>query len=106
MSDRRVVPITVFVGVDDVVRAIGCSRSTAYTFLREAAGRSPGERGLLRVSALVWEHYAGARFGVEVKDYVGAPRVRSRRPGGRMAAPDDLDASVIPITRPRTPRRK
>src|SRR4051794_29403947 len=37
--------ITVFVGVADVMRAIGCSRSQAYVYLREAAGRTRGQRG-------------------------------------------------------------
>jgi hypothetical protein len=100
-----VVPITVFVGVDDVMRAIGCSRSQAYTYLREAAGRKRGDCGLLRVPAFVWERYADARFAVTPQDKLHAPRVRSKRYRGR-AEPTDLDASMIPITRPRTRRRK
>ena len=104
MPDPRVVPITVFVGVDDVVRAIGCSRSQAYTYLREATGRKSGERGLLRVSALVWERYVGARFCVTAPDNPNTQRIRSNRVR-RPARLPDLDASIIPITRPRTLRR-
>lgn len=105
MPDRCVVSITVFVAVDDVMRAIGCSRSQAYAYLREAAGRKHGDRGLLRVPALIWERYANARFGGPPKGDVSSRPLRSRH-GRRPAAPVDLGSSVIPITRPRTKRRR
>ena len=53
----RELPLTLFVSVDDVRRALDCSRSLAYEHLRRAAGRAPGERGLLRVSVARWECY-------------------------------------------------
>jgi len=53
----RVVPITIFIGVGDVIRALGCCRAKAYQLLREAAGRNRGERGMLRVPVYVWEQF-------------------------------------------------
>jgi hypothetical protein len=101
MRDPGVVPITVFVGVADVMRAIGCSRSQAYVYLREAAGRKRGQQGLLRVPVLVWERYASGRFSALPKESLDPPRIRSKR-SGRPAARTEFDAAVIPITRPRT----
>jgi hypothetical protein len=66
----RVLPITVFVSVDDVVAALGCSRSTAYEHLRRAARREAGARGLLRVPVAVWEDY--------LRETNGAPRLSGR----------------------------
>lgn len=60
---RRAAPITFWLAVDDVIHALGCSRTKAYEHLRRAAGRRPGERGLLRVPAPVWERYAFEHFG-------------------------------------------
>ncbi|MCZ2109608.1 MAG: hypothetical protein LC118_08585 [Dehalococcoidia bacterium] len=45
---RRTAPLAFWVAVADVMHALGCGRSTAYDQLRRAAGRRPGERGLLR----------------------------------------------------------
>ncbi len=47
VEERRKLPLTVFVSVSDVQRALGCSRSAAYEHLRRAAGREQGVRGLL-----------------------------------------------------------
>lgn len=55
--------ITYWVAVSDVARALGCGRTTAYAHLRRAAGRRPGDRGLLRVPAPVWERYAAEHLG-------------------------------------------
>src|SRR5258708_21045422 len=63
LGSERVVPLTIWVGVKDVMHALGCSRSTAYEHLRRASGRSSGRRGLLRVEANVWERYAKEVFG-------------------------------------------
>src|SRR5258708_35696829 len=58
----RVLPLTVFVSVADVVRVLGSSRSTAYILLRRAAKRPRGTHGLLRVSAHDWESYINEVF--------------------------------------------
>ncbi len=63
LGNDRVVPLTIWVGVKDVIRALGCSKSCAYEHLRRASGRSSGRRGLLRVEANVWERYAKEAFG-------------------------------------------
>src|SRR6266851_34655 len=60
--EARLLPLTLFVSVADVMRVLFCSRSTAYTHLRRAAGRPQGSHGLLRVSAHHWEKYISEVF--------------------------------------------
>src|SRR5688572_10734326 len=63
------VRLTSWVSAADVQRALGCARSTAFMYLRQAAGRPPGERGLLRVPVETWEAYA--------KEMIGCPKTGS-----------------------------
>ena len=56
--------ITVFVSAKDVMRALGCGRSSAYDHLRRAGGVSR-EGEMLRISLEQWERYATLRFGGE-----------------------------------------
>lgn len=55
-SDR--LPLTQWVSAKDVQKALSCSRTLAYEYLRRAARRPFGTRGLLRVPVDVWEAYA------------------------------------------------
>src|SRR6478735_5630319 len=56
--------ITVFVSAKDVMRALGCGRSSAYDHLRRAGAVSrSGE--MLRITLERWERYATLRFGDE-----------------------------------------
>jgi hypothetical protein len=50
--------MTAWVSAEDVVNAVGCSRSKANEYLRAAAGRSVGTGRLLRVPVDVWEAWA------------------------------------------------
>src|SRR4051812_42220735 len=62
----RVLELTRFVGVGDVVAAVGCSQRSAYRMMTEAAKQAglPGKQhGLKRLPQLVWERYAAQRFG-------------------------------------------
>ncbi len=59
----RVLPMTVFVGVAEIIQALGCSRSTAYEHLRRAARRDGGHQGLLRVPLAEWENYIKEQLG-------------------------------------------
>src|SRR5512132_1394745 len=61
----RVLPLTKFVSVDDVIEALGVKRCTAYAHLRQAARRGPGARGLLRVPLLVWARSVAEVVGWE-----------------------------------------
>ena len=63
--------ITYWVAVSDVARALGCGRTTAYAHLRRAAGRRPGDRGLLRVPAPIWERYAAEHLGPRSSNTAG-----------------------------------
>lgn len=63
VSAARVLPITIFVSVEDVIAALRCSRSLAYDHLRRASGRPAGTRGLLRVPSLRWEDYLREQQG-------------------------------------------
>jgi hypothetical protein len=47
-----------WVSADDVVTAVGCSRSKANAYVRAAAGRSVGTGELLRVPVETWEAWA------------------------------------------------
>ena len=97
MTTPNVVQLTRFVDAEDVTRALGCSRSTAYEHLRRAARRQQGERGLLRVPVTVWERYAAERF---------VPRVQAATaPVRRRGMTASADGAVIPITQPRTKPR-
>lgn len=58
-TGARIVPLPIYVSAGDVMRSLGCARSTAYWHLARAAGRKGG-RGLLRVRADVWTAYAEA----------------------------------------------
>lgn len=58
ITERRYEGLTVWVGPDHVMRAKGCSYSTACELLRACLGRQPGERGLLRAPLQVWEQFA------------------------------------------------
>ena len=57
MGDERVIPIPIFVDVEDVMRTMKCKRATAYVHMRRAVGRKPGQRGLLRVPVYLWQRY-------------------------------------------------
>jgi len=46
-AERQRIPLTVFIGVTDVRRALGCSRALAYVHLRRAARREPGTKRAL-----------------------------------------------------------
>src|SRR6266540_1447409 len=63
----RVLPLTRFVSVADVLEAVGCSRSKAFALLRDCAVRyglrKPEQRGMLRVSLNVWERYTADVLG-------------------------------------------
>jgi len=61
-QERFRFPLTLFVSVEQVRLALGCSRSAAYEHLRRAARRLPGTRGLLRVPLRVWEGYVAEVF--------------------------------------------
>jgi hypothetical protein len=54
--------ITVFVSAKDVMRALGCSRSSAYAHLRRA-GAVVRNGEMLRITLERWERYATLRFG-------------------------------------------
>jgi hypothetical protein len=104
----RVLPLTQYVSADDVVRALGCSRSTAYRHLAAAANRPDDARGLLRVPLKVWESYAAATFGTGADMKAARPdlaplRARPRRPAPVRVAANTNDAP-IPITRARARR--
>ena len=92
----KVIAITQFVTAADVMQALQCSRSTAYEHLRRAAGRLPGDRGMLRVAMATWERYAERTFG-------GVPT--RLKPSG-VASRGPVEQSPIRITRPRRPRKQ
>jgi hypothetical protein len=50
--------MTAWVSAEDVVHAVGCSRSKANEYLRAASGRTVGTGRLLRVPVDVWEAWA------------------------------------------------
>src|ERR1035438_5621541 len=121
-ASSRVLPLTLFVGVDDVMRALDCSRSKAYALLREAAGRRLGGRGMRRVPAFVWETFIREKLqcqapldrGLRDGDAPGTERSTSGASvtSGRRSAPTERPPRrssrsgnvtvLIPIVRPRT----
>ncbi len=112
-------PLTAFVRVKDVMRALGCSRSLAYEHLRRAAQRMPGARGLLRVPVRVWEKYVleayqcGSTSGVEpggagilrMADVGSVQQSVETRRRPRSSPETGSETLPIRITQPRGPRR-
>src|SRR5512138_3110479 len=86
-EERRRMPMTVFVSVTEVRRALGCSRSVAYDHLRRAAGRAPGVRGLLRVPLRIWEGYIAEVFACGSSSAGASGTPRSTRTDGGSSSP-------------------
>lgn len=82
-------PIPAFIDVNDVMRSMKCKKAMAYSHMRKAIGRKPGERGQLRVPIYCWKRYIEGMFGPAVP--------------GEIA--DDASVCPIPITRARKPRK-
>jgi hypothetical protein len=112
---RRLDGLTELIGVTEVRRLLGCKLSLAYEHLRRAAGRQPGERGLLRVTKEVWERYALRAFHMSNSTIRLRPEPRpvvnplaSRSGPGKAAAVPRQAATAsgleIPVTRPRPKR--
>lgn len=112
---RRLEGLTEFVSAREVRRLLGCKESLAYEHLRRAAGRQPGERGLLRVTKQVWERYALREFHmsnstIRLRPEPGPvvdPLASRGGPGMALAVPKKSATSPgpeIPMTRPRTKR--
>src|SRR6266852_3177668 len=112
-------PLTAFVRVKDVMRALGCSRSLAYEHLRRAAQRTPGARGLLRVPVRVWEKYVLEVYRCGSSSVGESGGVGTTTMGSAAIAPPNAGTSrlrsslpetgnetpLIRITQPRGPRR-
>src|SRR5687767_13333103 len=115
--NSREMVLTAFIRAKDVVKALGCSKSTAYAHLRRAAGRVDGDRTLLRVPLSLWEQYLRKAFpcdsssGEEIGT-AGSTKVAFASKGPRAvmtakrprSSPDSGSLMPrIPITRPREP---
>lgn len=107
----RALAITTWVTAEDVMRAVGCSRSTAYAYLAEARGDAERQSGLSRVSLERWEAFARRKFGEGAVQEAEAPKARRRapvkapaRPGLRLVVSNGTPLQVQP-TQPRTRRR-
>lgn len=107
---RRLDGLTELIGVTEVRRLLGCKLSLAYEHLRRAAGRQPGERGLLRVTKAVWERYALREFNMSDSTIRLRPdpprhghRSRLARGAGRtgVSTTKRPGEPPIPVTRPR-----
>jgi hypothetical protein len=97
MTHSNVVELPLFIDVHDVMRSMKCSRTMAYSHMRAALGRAPGERGQLRVPLYVWHRYIRARF-----DRERAPAPPRQSAPSAQRAPT---SSPITVTRPRTKPR-
>ena len=109
---RRLDGLTELIGAAEVRRVLGCKLSLAYEHLRRAAGRQPGERGLLRVTKAVWERYALREFNMSDSTIRLRPDPpdnahRSRLARGsvrtRGSTTKRSGEPPIPVTRPRHP---
>lgn len=65
MTAARVLELTRFVSVADVVQVLRCPRSTAYEHMNRAWPRAPGSRGLRRIPMIAWEDYLRGVSGLE-----------------------------------------
>lgn len=105
----RVVPLPVYVSAQDVQASLGCCRSLAYRYLRDAAGRGPEQDGrLLRVALEVWQAYAEKLFGSGAERRELAPErpsARAREGAPRLRLVVSAGES-IPRLRETQPRRK
>ena len=83
--------MTAWVSAEDVVHAVGCSRSKANEYLRAAAGRTVGTGQLLRVPVDVWEAWARDMLIDRLQHGRRETRRTSRRasshPNGKTAVP-------------------
>ncbi len=113
---RKLEVLTVFVGVEEVRRQLGCRESLAYEHLRAAAGRRPGERGLLRVSSVVWERYILHELNMSNSTIRTRPqparfddrptrRAHTMPAAGGPGMPRIPTTNRISLTQPRTKRR-
>lgn len=99
MKHDNVIELPVFIDVHDVMRSMKCSRTMAYSHMRAALSRAPGERGQARVPLYVWLRYVKARF-----DRESAPATSVRTSLAEQAL---QSSSPVRVTRPRTkPRRQ
>ncbi len=90
MPPGKIIPIAPFLRVENVMESMQCSRAMAYSHMRRAIGRRPGERGQLRVPLPVWERYVARLFDPDYK------------PSEKAAT--NTSVSPVPITRPRRRR--
>jgi hypothetical protein len=109
-TERRYAGLTHFIGVKDVMQLVhDCCESQAYLYLREAAGRLPGERGQLRVTKEVWEQYVLRKFRMSASTRTRVEPPASLASGGSRSSPDKLDAkapssgstTALRVTQPR-----
>ncbi len=80
------------IGAADVVQQLGCSRSTAYALLRQAAGRTQGDGRLLRVPVEQWQRFLQREIACDSSS-TSSP---TRKSGGRGSTTPTASASGSP----------